>query len=193
MAAPLALIGMGSSIFGGILGAQGALQAGEAQAQQNYYQAGIAKMNADIARQNADYAMNVGEQQAMIRGIQGAQTLGHVIAGQASSGLDVNTGTNLAVQQGTQFATTQDVATLRMNAWKGAYDQQVLAANQMAQAGLYELSGTNAIDAAQTNAMASIVGTVGSVASKWAQGSQVGLFSNPGSWFGGSSNQPLGA
>jgi hypothetical protein len=184
MAAPLGLIGLGSSIFGGILGAQGAEKAGEAQGMQNYYQAGIAQMNATIAKQNADYAMNVGEQQAEIHGMQGAQTLGHIIASQASSGLDVNTGTNRAVQTSQQFATALDTAQLRANAAKSSYDYTTQAANFTAQAGLYQMAGTNAIEAGQINAESSILGTVGSVASKWAQGSQVGLFNNFGSSFG---------
>jgi hypothetical protein len=58
------------------------------------------------------------------------------------------------------------------------------------------MAGTDAAAAGATKAEASIVGTVGSVASKWTQGSQVGLFNDVGSGiskaasslFGGSSD-----
>ncbi len=188
MAAPLGAIGIGSTLVGGILGAQGASAAGEATLQQNYYQAGIAKMNADIAKQNADYATNQGEISAMERGIAGGQQLGGIRAAQASSGLDVNSGSSLAVQKGQKFAIDTDVSIIRANAAKAAFDYTAQASNYLSQASLYEMAGTNAAEAGKINAESSILGTVGSVASKWSQGQQIGLFSD---W--GKASQPLGS
>lgn len=181
MAAPIALAGLGATIFGGILGAQGATQAGDAALQQNYYQAGIAQYNAAIAKQNADYALNVGEQQAQTYGLAEGERIGQIIASQASSGLDVNTGSAAAVQAGQKMVGGLDVTQIRANAAKAAYDYDTQSTQFTQQAGLYEMAGTNAVQAAKINAESSILGTVGSVATKWTQGQQVGLFSDIGS------------
>ncbi len=180
MAAPLALVGLGSTIFGGVLGAQGASQAGAAQEKQNYYQAGVAELNSQIAKQNADYAMNQGEQQAQKFGMAAGEREGQIVASQASSGTDVNTGSNLGVQKSQHYVDLQDLTQIRSNAAKVAYDYDVQSVNFDKQAQLYKMAGKDAAAAGATKAEASIVGTVGSVASKWTQGSQVGLFNDLG-------------
>ena len=185
MAAPLGLVGLGSTIFGGILQAQGASAAGAAQEQQNYYQAGVAELNSQIAKQNRDFAFNQGEQQAQKFGLAAGERAGQIVASQASAGMDVNTGSNRSVQQSQHYVDLQDLTQIRSNAAKVAYDYDVQSVNFDKQAGLYKLAGTDAAKAGQTKAEASIVGTVGSVASKWTQGSQVGLFNDVGSTLGG--------
>lgn len=190
MAAPLALVGLGSSIAGGLVQAQGQEKLGEANLIQNYYQSGIAQMNAQIAAQNADYALNAGEQQAMTRGIAGGQTLGQIIASQASSGLDVRSGSAAQVQASEKQAIGLDTAQIRTNAWKSAYDYNVQATNFEAQSQLYQMAGQNAAAAGQISAESSILGTVGSVATKWSQGSQVGLFGDSGIGFGDIGSMP---
>lgn len=181
MAAPLALVGLGSSILGGITSAQGALASGKAQMEQSYYQAGIAQLNAKIAKQNADYALNAGEQEAMRRGLTGAQVKGQAVAAEASGNIDVRSGSAAAVQKGIDFATAADTATIRANAAKAAWNYDAKATDFMMQAGLYQLAGADAAKAGQIKAESSLLGTVGSVASKWSQGSQVGLLGDVGS------------
>jgi hypothetical protein len=189
MAAPLALVGMGATVLGGITQAQGQEKLGEANLIQNYYQSGIAQMNAQIARQNADYAINVGEQQAQTRGLAGGQQLGQIVAAQASSGLDVGSGSARAVQESQREIIGLDTTQIRSNAAKAAYDYNVQAANFDATSQLYQMAGTNAAQAGQIQAESSILGTVGSVATKWSQGQQVGLFSGVGD-IGGIGSMP---
>lgn len=178
--AGLGIVGMGSSILGGLTSAAGAEKAGAAQEMQNYYQAGLAKFNAQIALQNRDYALNQGEQQATIRGLAGGQTMGAIRAAEGSSGFDINTGSHADVQKGQQFANAQDLAQIRSNAAKTAYDYSVQSTQFDQQAKLYEMAGTDAAKAGQIKAEASIISTAGSVADKWTQGSQVGLLSGVG-------------
>lgn len=175
---------MGASLLGGITQAQGSLAEGKAQMEQNYYQAGVAKLNADIAKQDEEFALNKGEQEAQIAGLRGGQVLGQIKAAQASGNIDVNSGSALAVQKGQKMAIDLDRAQITSNAAMAAYDYNAKAADFQAQAGLYELAGTDAAKAGQIKAESSILGTVGSVASKWSQGSQVGLFSGIGSSLG---------
>jgi hypothetical protein len=170
-----------SSIAGGVVGAEGAQKQGQAQLLQNYYQAGIAQFNAQIARQNADWAVNQGEVQAQTYGIQAGQTLGHIITAQAGSGFDVGSGTAAAVQASQRKTFALDLEQIRANANQAAFGYNVQAVNFDKQAQLYQMAGTNAAAAGQISAESSILGTVGSVASKWTQASQVGLFGDFGS------------
>lgn len=181
-----AIIGGGSSILSGILGAQGAGQAGAAAKGQALYQAGVAIKNAQIAEQNSEYALNAGEQNAMRAGMKGAQQAGAIKAAQSASNLDVNSGSAKAVQDSQKLVTQMDMNTIRSNAAKTAYDYRVQAGSLRDQAGLYLTAGANAEAASKTNAEASIIGAAGSVAGKWMQASQLGLFNSSGgdkNWF----------
>lgn len=184
MAAPLALVGTAATIAGGVIGAQGAEKQGEANLIQNYYQSGVAQLNAQIAKQNADYVENVGEQQAQTEGMAGAQQLGQIVTAEASSGTDVNTGSNKEVVAGQKEVIGLNTAQIRANTAKSAYDYNVQASNFEAQSQLYQMAGTNAAEAGQITAESSILGTVGSVASKWTQGSQVGMLGPVGTTAG---------
>jgi hypothetical protein len=184
MAAPLAVLGMGSTLLGGITQAQGAQAEGKAQLEQNYYQAGVAKLNADIAKQDEAFALNKGEQEAQIAGLRGGQQLGQIKAAQASGNIDVNSGSALAVQKGQKMAIDLDRAQITSNAAMAAYDYNAKATQFENQSTLYEMAGTNAAQAGQIKAESSILGTAGSVAAKWSQGSQVGLFNDVGSSIG---------
>ncbi len=192
MAAPLGILGLASTIGGGILQAQGASAAGGAQEKQNYYQAGVAELNSQIAKQNADFAMNQGEQQAQKFGMAAGEREGQIVASQADSGTDVNTGSNRDVQKSQHFVDLMDLTQIRSNAAKVAYDYDVQSVNFDKQAQLYKMAGKDAAAAGGIKAEASIIGTVGSVASKWTQGSQVGLFNDVGTDLGNFKSQLFG-
>lgn len=187
MAEAMAVVGMGATIAGGITQAAGAKAAGQAALQQNNYQAGVAEINSKIAKQNADYARNQGEIQAQQYGIKSAQRMGAIHAGQSASGIDVNTGTAVDVRASQKLTSDMDLAQIRQNAAKTAYDFDAQAVGFDNQATLYKMAGTNAVVAANYQATASILGTVSSVASKWSQGSQMGMFSGGGSGGSGGS------
>ena len=176
ISAGLALVGTASTIAGGVMGAKGAEKQGIAQLQQNYYQAGVADLNSKIAKQNADFALNQGEQEAFRRGLTGGEQISAIKTAQASSGLDVNTGSAVRVREGQKQIVDLDMTQARSNAAKVAYDYDVQSLNFEKQAGLYRMAGTNAAQAGQIKAETSLIGTVGSVASKWAQGNQLGFF-----------------
>lgn len=181
MAEAMAVVGIGATIAGGITQAAGAQAAGQAALQQNNYQAGVAEINSKIAKQNADYARNQGEIQATQYGIKSAQRQGAIRAGQGASGVDVNTGTAVDVRESQKKVSDMDLAQIRLNASKTAYDFDAQAVGFDNQATLYKMAGANAVVAANYSATASILGTVSSVSSKWMQGSQMGMFSGSGS------------
>lgn len=178
--------GMGLTFLGGITSAISSFIGGEAQQQMYNYQAGVAKLNAQIAQQNSTYATRVGEIQAANAGLQGGQVMGRIKSAQAASGLDVNTGSNKQVQQSQKQITGMDVAAIRSNAAKTAYNYQVEATQYTAQSQLDTLAGKNARTSGMIGAMSSILGSASSVSSEWLRGQQLGMW-------GTSPNQSYGS
>ena len=194
MTAPIVgAVGLGSSLVGGILGAFGQKQSAEAQSRMYAYQAQVAQINSQIDKQNADYARMVGDRQALNFGLKEAQQEGQIKVGQAASGLDVNSGSPADVQRSQRQVGQMDLATIRDNAAKTAYDYNVKSTQDINQAGLYGMASTNARQAGNINVAASLLSTAGSVSSKWLQGNTVGLFGSGDSSYGGGMGVSLGA
>lgn len=176
-------VGLGANLFGGVFSSFGAGKAGAAQASQDQYQAAVANLRSQIDQQNAEYAMQEGELQAQQYGLQAGQRMGAIKAAQASSGLDVNSGSAKQVQTSQQTVTNIDLDTIRSNAAKTAYNFDVQSTFDKAQAGIYTMAGEQASMAGMINIGSTMLGTAGSVSAKWLQGQQMGLWSG----------QPLGA
>lgn len=178
MGSPTAVgeIGLGSSAIGGVTGAIGGLFSGISQQRMYNYQAAVAQINAQIAQQNAEYSYQVGEQKSQQYGIQSAQQFGQIKAAQSSSGLDVNSGSALQTQQSQKFVSSMDLAQIRSDAAKTAYNYDVEATQYENQATLDKSAGANALTAGFINAGSSLLGGASSVASKWLQGQQMGLW-----------------
>jgi len=169
-------VGMGSSILGSLFKGIGAVQSGEAQSGQMKYQAGIALLNSQIMSQNSEYALNTGEQTAMRYGMKSGQQQGAIVAAQASSGVDVNSGSNKQVQESAKHVAQMDMTQIRADAAKTAYDYRVQSNNYRLQAGLYMMGAQNAEAAIPINVASSLVGGAESVSSKWMQGKSMGLW-----------------
>jgi hypothetical protein len=176
MGAAAGAIGMGASLAGGILGAVGAEKTAAAQQQMYNYQAGIAQINSRIDLHNADYARNVGEIQARDYGIKAAQELGNIRSAQSASNIDVNSGSSADVRASQRTVAQMDLTQIRSNAAKTAYDFDVKSTMDLNQSTLDIMAGQNAKQAGDINAMSSIIGSVGSVSSKWLAGKQAGMF-----------------
>lgn len=172
--------GLGTSIIGGLTTAIGDIFSGISQQKMYDYQASVAKVNAQIAQQNSAYALQVGDLQAQKYGLQAGQQKAAIKTVQSASGLDVNSGSAKQVQQSEQTVTNINTETLRSNAAKTAYNYQVQAAMDVAQAGVDTVAGQNARSAGMIQATSSLIGTAGSVDSQWLRGAQLGL------WSGGS-------
>jgi hypothetical protein len=176
MAQAMGAVGLGATLAGGILSATGAEKSAAAQQQMYNYQAGVAKINAQIDKQNAEYARNQGEIQATQFGLKEAQQEAGIKTAQAASNLDVNSGSTVEVQQSQRKLGQMDMAQIRANAAKTAYDFDVKSVMDLNQSTLDVMAGQTAKTAGDIQAMSSIIGSVGSVASKWQQGSMSGLF-----------------
>jgi len=153
LAAAAPIIGTIATVAGTGIAAAGALEGGA-------YAAQVARNNKTLALQNADYARNAGQAQAAITSMKGAAKSGALKAGQAASGVDVNTGSAVDVQAGEREADTLDAETVLTNAELQAYGYTTQAAN-------FEAEAQQDETASMFDALGTIASGVGSVASKW--------------------------
>ena len=187
MSGDVAAVGMGLQAGGGVAGAIGSISGGISQQQMYNYQAGIARLNAQIAEQNATYAEQVGENQAQRYGLQAQNRLGRIKVAQASSGLDVNTGSSAQVRSSQRLLSQMDLATIRSDAAKTAYNYRVQGVQFGAQANLDTIAGQNARISGLIGADSSIVGAASSITGTYLRGAQLGMFG------GGGNNSPFGS
>ena len=183
-------VGIGSTVLGGITSIYGDIMQGQAEKKAYDYQAGVARMRAQIAEGNAQYASDVGELQAGAYGYKAAQQLGTIKAVQGSHGLDVRSGSALQVQQSQQLISQTDMTAIRSNAAKTAFNYRQEAQQDVAQASLDTMAGSNAATAGILKADSSFLSTVSSVSSEWLQGAKSGLWGQTSGT--GGTNQALG-
>lgn len=177
MASGFGTVGLGATVAGGLLSAFGASKQGSAQQSMYNYRAQVSRINAQINRQNAEWARTKGEAEATQYGMKAAQQRGAIKAAQGASGIDVNSGSAKEVQQSQEKIKSMDLATIRENAAKIAYDYESKAVMDENQAGLDTMAGNYAKEAGNLKSLESIIGTVSTVSSKWQQGKSIGLWS----------------
>lgn len=161
--------GAGSSIMGGI-GQQNALSA---QAASSRYQAQVAENNRQIAEQNARYAMMAGAGNAQAQDFQTRAQLGQATVAQAAGGLDVGSGSPVAVRDSIhqlgRLKTLQEI----QNAELQSYGYKAQGMGYGAQADLARMQASAAESAKGPALFGTILGTAGNLAGKWA------MFKNP--------------
>jgi len=191
----LAAIGIGSSLLGGVTGAQGAQQQAQAQAsadmfqsQEAMYQAGVSAYNQQLAQANASFTRYTGEVEAQQAGISLRQDIGTIRAAQGAGGLDVNSGSNLAVRQSQYEVGEENIALIRSNAARAAYNYDVQAYQSGQQmtwedtaSSYYTQAASYAKTAGDINATSSILGSIGKVASMGLSSYKSGIFGGGGS------------
>jgi len=169
-------LGMFNTFLGGITSAIGGFEQGQAEKRMYDYQAGIARLNAQISEQNAKYASDVGELQAGMYGTKAAQQLGAIKSTQASHGLDIRSGSAAQVQASERLVSATDMAAIRSNAARTAFNYREMAQQGAAQAGLDVMAGRTAATAGMIRAATSIIGGATSVSSQWLTGQKAGLW-----------------
>jgi len=179
----LAGVGMAATAIGSGVSAFGSLYKGSAEANMYNYQAGVATANAQIAKQDANYALQAGEVSAEEAGMRTGQEVGQTRAAFGASNV---AGTSQAGVLSSEIEVgRQQQGIIRANAAKRAYGYQVGAAEDVAQAGAYQVAAATSKTSGGIGAISSIIGGVGQVASKWYQ-------AGPAFGQGGAGSQPLG-
>lgn len=172
MGAVMPILSLAATVGGGIISGIGAQQ--QAQAQAN-----AANYNAAVARNAATFAREQGEVNAQANDRKTAAMIGRQRAAYAAGGLDVNSGSPLDIQADTADFGRLNSLTIRNNAERQAYGYQANANLDDASAKNYESAGDTAL-------AGSLIGTVGSVGSKWSAYQQEGIDPFAVGAFGGS-------
>jgi len=122
--------------IGAIASAAGSVVGGIAQGNAAAYQAKVAENNAKIAQQNAAYAAHAGEANAEAQSRKGAARQAAIKAAMAANGIDVNTGSDLNVQESAREESNLDTLNVQQNANLQVYGYRTQATNFEAQAEL---------------------------------------------------------
>lgn len=169
----IAAVGLITSLVGGGMTAYGQNAAGEASSSMMKYKAGVAQRNAQINRQNSDFALEAGESEAKRSGLTTGFTIARQKVAQSGSGFDVNSGSAADVRDATRDIGIVDQDTIRTNAGRRALGYRNRAGDLDSEAGADIMAGNNAKTAAGIASTGTLIGTAGSVASKWLQAGQV--------------------
>lgn len=173
----LAVVGTAVSAVGAISQGNAAAEASRQGAQARNYQAAVAQNNATIAEQNAARAEQTAQNNAQAKSMEARARLGKVKAAQASSGIDVNTGSALDVQVGTRELGKLDTDTVFSNDLVKAYGYRSDAQNFKSQADLLRYGAQGLEARAGSEETAGYLKAGGTLAS--------GASSFLGSWSGG--------
>lgn len=152
----------------------GAQQQAKSQEEQDQYQAQVAANNATIATNNAQNAEAAGAQQAADKGLQTRNTVGAILASQAASGLDVNSGSNVDVRSSASEVGQLDALTIRSNAARQAYSYETQAAGDQAEISQDQAAEKNAETAGNISEFSSLLGSASSAGNQYATWSRVG-------------------
>ncbi len=175
IAAVAGIAGAGVSAYGAYEQGQAAKEAGAAQAASANYSAQVAANNAAIAEQNAQHAEAAGRAQAEAVSLKGAQTSARIKVAQAASGIDVNTGSAVDVQESQGEKNTLDTETVMSNAELQAYGYRTQGTGYTAQSALDTATAEQAPIGASFAASGDylkggggLLSSISSVGSKWA-------------------------
>jgi len=171
----LAIGSLVASAASGAVGAFGAKQTADANAAAYNYKAAVANNNAIIAKRNAEYATQVGAVQAQTQDLKTKNLVATQLATQASSGIDVGTGTAVNVRESAAALGHLDTLTILANAAKNASGFKAQGMNFEAEAGLDKAAAENAERAGNINIATSLLGSAGSFSDKWMGYTQRGV------------------
>jgi hypothetical protein len=159
----LAVIGLA----GAATSAAGTLATGSATAAADAYQAQVAANNAKLAQQQSKLDIQSGEISAVNQGLKTKATVGSEKAQQGASGIDPNTGSAVAVRSGTSEMGMIDALTIRSDAAKKAYADEVTAQSDTEQGVLDTYAGQSAETGSEIGAAGSLLSGAATVGNNY--------------------------
>ena len=169
MGLPLLAISAVAGLVGAGISAAGAAEAGKATSNSLAYQSQVAANNAAIAKQNAIMDIQSGEVAAVNQGLKTRAQVGSEKANQGASGVDVNTGSTVAVRAGTEQIGMLDALTVRSNSAKKAFTDEVAATSDTAQSQLDTMGSQQASEAGEIGATGTLLSGVSTVGGNYAR------------------------
>lgn len=140
------------------IGAVGAIQQGNAQAEASRYNAKVSTMNAEMSRRRAKDAQERGAREEQQKRAQIAALKGQQIAAMAANGVDLTFGSPLDTIADTAMLGELDALTIRKNTAREAYDYEVQAVNGQADANLSRMNANASQTAGYLNAAGTLLG-----------------------------------
>lgn len=148
--------------------AYSAYESGQARKEAMQYQAAVARNNQMIADEYAKTELVKGQRLEEAKRMETQQRQGAVRAAVAASGLDVDEGSPVRLQEDTAMLGEFDALTIRHNAERTAHGYRVQGMNYQAQAGLNMMEAEHASRAGTLGAWSNIIGGAAQVSGKWA-------------------------
>jgi hypothetical protein len=149
--------------------AAGAMEQASATQNQMNFQAQVAKFNQQMDIDQANRERMLGEQQAQQQGMKTRAEVGSIMATQGAAGLDVTSGSPLAVQQSAQKLGQYNEALVRNDASRRAYDYLVKGFADEASQNLYTFGAQQAPIAGGLKAGGTVLAGIGSVSEQYAR------------------------
>jgi hypothetical protein len=117
--------------------AYGAYTTSQSNKAQGEYQSAVAESNAKVANWQAEDSVVRGGEAAIQQQRQAERMRGTQVARLASNGLDISSGTPLAILEDTMFFGAQDANIIRNNAAREAWGHKVQASGSTASSMMY--------------------------------------------------------
>jgi hypothetical protein len=168
MGGPLAIVGAGMTMLGGLAEGMQQRRTAQAGAEQAAMQSQIARNNAIYAAQQAEDARARGRVEAARQHMQTQRVMGQQRVGAAATGAVIGTGTAAEIVQETAALGRLDEETIRANAEREALGFQMQQAQFESEAGLRDLTARQFRREARTQPFTSLLTTGGTVASRFA-------------------------
>jgi hypothetical protein len=168
MADPVSLGLLAVGLVGSAVAAGGAAEAGQSQSEASAYQAQVAANNATIAQTNAREDIQAGETAATNQGLKTKAVVGAETANLGASGVVTTSGSAAKVTTASKELGYLDALTLRSNAAKQAYGQEVQATSDTAQSRLDTMQSGQASEAGTIGATGTLLSGVSTVGAKFA-------------------------
>lgn len=173
--ATMAVVSLAGTALSAGIGAIGAISSASAQKSQAEYQAQVARNNALIAEQNARASVEAGEARAQAESFKTRAAGASMEAGQASSGIALESGSLEDVRRSNAAIGRLNVENVMQQARLQAYGYNTQATNYAAQSGLYQMQGRQAMTAGYLGAAGSLLSGASSFSDKWSRFSIQGL------------------
>lgn len=180
--------GWAAAAVAAAVSAYGTISASEAQAQSAKYESRVAENNAAIAQQNASWAAQAGNAQAEQKQLQTRAKVGGIMAAEAASGIDINSGSGLDVRSSASELGELDAINIRSNAARTAYGYNVQSTSDQNQSQLDQFQAQNDQSAGNIKAASTLIGSAGSAYSGWSNNNSL---SNPKNYMNADSSDQV--
>lgn len=163
----MAAVSIGSTVLSGAMSASSARAGGKSAADQANYQAQVAEQNAQLAEIRKIQIQDAADDEILAAQIETSQIASLQRTQAAGAGIVVGQDTALDTETETIRAGTLDEIAIQRNANLDKWAAQISANSSRNQAALSRATGESAKRAGKTKALSSLIGTAGTVSSKW--------------------------